>query len=114
MISKSGEEKSLESILARQGRTNAVRCGGCRNLVAFDDEDIQYIVGPVAILAKAASERGYVKCPWCGKSMYVAERQDSALGKVLTRKYFSVIEDADYEEAKYAAKYGKGLRGMGN
>lgn len=42
-------------------------------------------------------------------SMYVAERQNSAMGMVMTKKYFSTIEGEDYDEVKYEVKNGRGI-----
>lgn len=42
-------------------------------------------------------------------SMYVAERQNNAMGMVMTKKYFSTIEGEDYDEVKYEVKNGRGI-----
>ena len=41
--------------------------------------------------------------------MYVAERQNSAMGMIMTKKYFSTIEGEDYDEVKYEVKNGRGI-----
>lgn len=41
--------------------------------------------------------------------MYVAERQNSAMGMVMTKKHFSTIEGEDYDEVKYEVKNGRGI-----
>ena len=41
--------------------------------------------------------------------MYVAERQNSAMGMVMTKKYFSTIEGEDYNEVKYEVKNGRDI-----
>lgn len=73
MILNSKEEKSLGSLLADKEIINAVKCSICRNLTAFEDE---YIVWTGSLFpANYHIEKGYISCPWCKNSMYVAERQ---------------------------------------
>lgn len=102
MILNSKEEKSLGSLLADKGIVNAVRCSVCHNLTAFEDEDIVW-TGSL-LPANYHVEKGYVCCPWCKNSMYIAERQNSAMGMVMTKKHFSTIEGEDYDEVKYEIK----------
>ena len=74
MILNSEEEKSLDSLLADKGIINAVKCSTCHNLIAFEDGDITWIP-QVLVINNRDTERGYIVCPWCTNSMYVAERQ---------------------------------------
>lgn len=108
MILNSEEEKSLGSLLADKGIINAVRCSVCRNLTAFEDEDIVW-TPQVLVINNRDIEKGHIVCPWCKNSMYVAERQNSAMGMVMTKKYFSTIEGEDYDEVKYEVKNGRGI-----
>lgn len=108
MILNSDEAKSLGSLLADKGIINAVKCSVCHNLTAFEDEDIVWRP-QVIFMDYRDLEKGYVKCPWCKNEMYVAERQDSKMGYFMTRKYFSTIEGADYDEVKYEVKNGRGI-----
>jgi uncharacterized protein (UPF0212 family) len=85
-------ETTLESLLVDKGITNVVRCGQCSNLVAFDDNDISYVA------VNESAEKGFVKCPWCGHSMYVAEVRNTAFGRLMSRKYFTTIEGEEFEE----------------
>lgn len=110
MILNSEEMKSLEDVLADKGIINAVKCSVCHNLTAFEDEDITWVPQVIFIMDNRDVEKGYVCCPWCKNSMYVAERQNSALGKIITRKYFSTIEGKDYDEVKYEVKNGRGIK----
>lgn len=105
MILNSKEEKSLGSLLADKGIINAVKCGVCRNLTAFEDEDIVWR----GSLLKVNCQKGYIKCPWCGNEMYVGESQETKFGKVLTKQYFSIIEGKDYDKIKYEVKNGRGI-----
>lgn len=109
MILNSEETKSLESLLADKGTVNAVRCSVCRNLTAFDEEDIIWTPQTV-FMDNRDVEKGYICCPWCKNSMYVAERQKSAVGMIMTRKYFSTIEGKDYDEVKYEVKNGRDIK----
>lgn len=108
MILNSEEEKSLGSLLADKGIINAVKCGTCHNLTAFDDEDITW-KPQLIVVNNTEVKKGYVKCPWCGNEMYVGERQESAIGMIMTKKYFSTIEGEDYDEVKYEVKNGRGI-----
>ena len=105
MILNSREEKSLGSLLADKGIINVVRCNTCHNLTAFEDGDITWIP-PVLVINNRDTEKGHIVCPWCKNSMYVAERQNSAMGMIMTKKYFSTIEGEDYDEVKYKVKNG--------
>lgn len=109
MILNSEETKSLESLLVDKGIINAVRCRVCRNLTAFDEEDIMWMPQTV-FMNNRDVEKGYICCPWCKNSMYVAERQKSAVGMIMTRKYFSTIEGKDYDEVKYEVKNGRDIK----
>lgn len=75
---------------------------------AFEDEDIVWIP-QVLVINNRDIEKGHIVCPWCKNSMYVAERQNSAMGMVMTKKYFSTIEGEDYDEVKYEIKNGRGI-----
>lgn len=109
MILNSEEAKSLENLLADKGIINAVRCRICRNLTAFEDGDIVWTPQTI-FMDNRNVEKGYVCCPWCKNSMYVAERQDSTVGKIMIKKYFSTIEGKDYDEVKYEVKNGRGIK----
>ena len=76
---------------------------------AFEDEDIIWIPPQVLVINNRDIEKGYIACPWCTNSMYVAERQNSAMGMIMTKKYFSTIEGEDYDEVKYEVKNGRGI-----
>lgn len=75
---------------------------------AFEDEDIVQ-TPQVLVINHRDTEKGHIVCPWCKNSMYVAERQNSAMGMVMTKKYFSTIEGEDYDEVKYEVKNGRGI-----
>lgn len=109
MILNSEEAKSLESLLADKGIINAVRCSVCHNLTAFEDEDIVW-APQIVFMGNRDVEKGHICCPWCKNSMYVAERQQSAVGMIMTKKYFSTIEGKDYDEVKYEVKNGRELQ----
>ena len=64
---------------------------------AFEDEDIIWI-SQVLVINNRDIEKGYIVCLWCKNSMYVAERQNSTMGMVMTKKYFSTIEGEDYDD----------------
>lgn len=108
MILNSEETKSLDSLLADKGIINAVRCSVCRNLTAFEDEDISWRPR-IIFMDNRDVEKGYIKCPWCGNEMYVGERQETQIGTVLTKQYFSTIMGEDYDEIKYEVKNGRGI-----
>lgn len=72
------------------------------------DEDIVW-TPQVLVINNRDTEKGHIVCPWCKNSMYVAERQNSAMGMVMTKKYFSTIEGEDYDEVKYEVKNGRGI-----
>lgn len=108
MILNSEETKSLGDLLADKGIINAVKCSVCHNLTAFDDEDIMW-VPQVVFMDNRDVEKGYIKCPWCKNEMFVAQRQPSMIGMMMTHKFFSTIEGADYDEVKYEVKNGKGI-----
>ena len=76
--------------------------------VAFEDEDIIWIPR-VLVINNRDTEKGHIVCPWCKNSMYVVERQNSAMGMVMTKKYFSTIEGENYDEVKYEVKNGRGI-----
>lgn len=76
--------------------------------VAFEDEDIVWIP-QVLVINNRDTEKGHIVCPWCKNSMYIAERQNNAMGMVMTKKYFSTIEGEDYDEVKYEVKNGRGI-----
>ena len=75
---------------------------------AFEDEDIVW-TPRVLVINNRDTEKGHIVCPWCKNSMYVAERQNSAMGMIMTKKYFSTIEGEDYDEVKYEVKNGRGI-----
>lgn len=75
---------------------------------AFEDEDIVW-TPQVLVINNRDTEKGHIVYPWCKNSMYVAERQNSAMGMVMTKKYFSTIEGEDYDEVKYEIKNGRGI-----
>ena len=75
---------------------------------AFEDEDIVW-TPQVLVINNRDIEKGHIVCPWCKNSMYVAERQNSAMGIIITKKYFSTIEGEDYDEVKYEIKNGRGI-----
>ena len=75
---------------------------------AFEDEDIVW-APQVLVINNRDTEKGYIVCPWCKNSMYVAERQNSAMGMIMTKKYFSTIEGEDYDEVKYEVKNGRDI-----
>lgn len=108
MILNSEETKSLGELLANKGIINAVKCSVCHNLTAFEDEDIVW-TPQVIFMDNRDVEKGYIGCPWCKNSMYVAQRQQSAVGMMITHKYFSTIEGGDYDEVKYEVKNGRGI-----
>ena len=73
---------------------------------AFEDEDIVW-TPQVLVINNRDTEKGHIVCPWCKNSMYVAKRQNSAMGMVMTKKYFFTIEGEDYDEVKYEVKNGR-------
>ena len=75
---------------------------------AFEDEDIVW-TPQVLVINNRDTEKGHIVCPWCKNSMYVAERQNSAMRMIMTKKYFSTIEGEDYDEVKYKVKNGHSL-----
>ena len=75
---------------------------------AFEDEDIVW-TPQVLIINNRDREQGHMVCPWCKNRMYIAERQNSVMGMVMTKKYFSTIEGEDYDEVKYKVKNGRGI-----
>lgn len=92
VILNSEEIESLDSLLEDKRFINVVKCITCDNFTTFEDEDIVYIVQNS--LSEASYEKGYIKCPWCGNEMYVAERQNN-VKTIMTRRYFFTIERKD-------------------
>ena len=77
---------------------------------AFEDEDIVW-TPQVLVINNRDTEKGHIVCPWCKNSMYVAERQNSAMRMIMImiKKYFSTIEGEDYDEVKYEVKNGRSI-----